>query len=93
MERWPLWGGEGVISQFFDMFILLSSCLLYLIMVIQSYIIIIILYKVKKNTQKNLNNVLKSHWVKFHDHSRLFHQLVKKNGHCREIILAVGYTF
>ena len=31
--RWPLWGGRGVISQFFfkeyDLFIVLSSCLLY----------------------------------------------------------------
>ena len=48
---------EVAINNFFggeyNMLIILSSCLLYLILVIQSYII----YR-EKNTQKNFNNVL-----------------------------------
>ena len=59
VERGPLWGGRGVIWQNFfkeyNMFIVLSSCLLYPIM---SIICNHKWYTERWDTQNNLNNVL-----------------------------------
>jgi len=61
VEKWLLWGGRGVIWQInfggeYNMFVVLSLCLQYPIMVIQSYIMDRDKMKWKKKSLRNVLN-------------------------------------